>query len=68
MDRFDGLESEGVLRETRRMRATRVAQNGEMSQLSVTAAEDRAGSLEPGDFRPQETKVVSYWPIGLHGD
>lgn len=55
-----GLGSEGGVRETRGMRARRAARNGEMTaQLSVAAAKDRAGTPEPDDVRPQETKIVS---------
>ena len=57
----DGVESEGGLRETRRMRAMRVAvRNGEvMAPLSVTATEDRTGTPELDGAQPQETKMVS---------
>ena len=54
-----GLGPEGGLRETRRTRARRVAQNARvMSQLSVTATEDRTGTLELDGVRPQETEIV----------
>ena len=55
-----GLGLEGGVRETRGMRARWASQNEEMTaQLSVAAAEDRAGTPEPDDVRPQETRIVS---------
>ena len=68
VDDLDGVESEGGLRETRRMRARRIAQNGEMVQSSVTVGEDRAGTLEFDDSRSQGMGMVSCWLVGLHGD
>jgi len=59
VDDVDGLGSEGGHRETRRMRARRLAQNGELtSQLSLTVTEDRTGTLELDDVQPRETKTV----------
>ena len=59
VDDVDGLGSEGGLRETRRMRARRVAQNVDLtSQLSLTVTEDRTGTLELDDVRPRETTIV----------
>ena len=57
----DGMESEGGPRETRGMRAKRVAaRNGEMmAPLSMTATEDRTGTPKWDDVQPQETKIVS---------
>ena len=63
----DGLESEGGLRETRRMRAIRAAQNGEMLRLSATATEDRNGTLGLDGSRPQEINTVSCWFVEPHG-
>ena len=61
MDDADGAESESGFRETRRMRARRVAaRNGEMmAPSSVTATEDRTGTPGLDDVQPQETKMVS---------
>ena len=49
----------GGLRETRRMRARRVAQDGEpISQLSLTATEDLADTPKLDDVRPRKSKKV----------
>ena len=46
-------------RETRRMRAIRVAQGGKLvPQLSLTVAGDLAGPLELDNVRPQESEIV----------
>jgi hypothetical protein len=56
----DGLESDCGTRETRRMRARRIARNGEVvAQLSATAIEDRTGTPGWDGIQPQETKSVS---------
>jgi len=69
VDDLAGVGSEGGgFRETRGMRARRIAQNGEMSQLSATAAENQASTLEPDNFRSQETNTVSCWFVRLHRD
>ena len=45
-------DSESRVRETRRMRARRLAQNGETApRLSLTVAEDEIGKIEIGDSR-----------------
>jgi len=59
VDDVDGLGSEGGLRETRRMRARRLAQNGDLtSQPLLTVTEGRTGTLELDDVRPRETTIV----------
>jgi len=50
------LDLEGGIRETRRMRARRIAQGGEAMPLRTT--EDLADTPEPGHLRSQETKAV----------
>ena len=56
-----GLDTEGGLRETRRMRARRVAQDGEpILHLSLTATEDLADTLKLDDVRPRESKKVGH--------
>jgi len=55
----DRLGSEGGPRETRRMRAMRIAQGGEsMSQPSLAVTEGLTGRLGLGDVRPQGSKTV----------
>jgi len=55
----DRLGLDGGVRETRRMRARRIAQDGEsMSQPSLTVTEGLTGGLELDDIRPQGSKTV----------
>lgn len=55
----DRLVSGGGVRETRRMRARRIAQDeGSTSQPSLAVAEDLTSGLDLDDVRPQESKTV----------
>ena len=57
----DGLGSNGGLRETRGMRARRIAQDGgPTSQPPLTATGCPTRALELGDVRPQELEAVGY--------